>query len=281
MPELPEVETVVRDLRPVLHGSVIGDIWVSDRPLRYPWRPEWKPLMIGRSFVSLHRRAKWIILSLDDSSRVGIHLGMTGQLQIFDRSAPIESHTHLRFYLQDGRELRFRDIRRFGGVVRWDTQASEAAPWEGELGPEPWEIDATTFCHRLKESHRAIKAWLLDQSQLAGVGNIYADEALFAARIWPGERADSLTARQAVRLHRALNDILRQAIASRGTSIRTYVGGRGLKGQFQHRLNVYGRTGQPCHCCRSRVERTKISGRSTHYCPKCQARRGAVVSEAD
>jgi formamidopyrimidine-DNA glycosylase len=280
MPELPEVETVVRDLRAALAGLAIQDILVSDRPLRHPWQPEWHSRLVGRRIVTLDRRAKWIIVNLDDASRLGLHLGMTGQLCVVDAERPPETHTHLRFRLSEGRELRFRDIRRFGGVVYLPPGGAFSAIWESGLGPEPWDIDPSGFAARLQRSRRAIKAWLLDQSQVAGVGNIYADESLFAARIWPGTPAHALTRRQAARLHRALNDVLRQAIDSRGTTIRNYVGGSGLRGGFQDQLQVYGRSGLPCRRCRARVARIRIAGRSTHFCPKCQPR-GRVVAEAD
>lgn len=280
MPELPEVETVVRDLRSVLPRSTITAVWISRRPLRIPWRSTWTRSVVGRRIDFLERRGKWIIVKLDDQSSLVVHLGMTGQLRVCDPQDPSDEHVHARLQLDTGGELRFRDIRRFGSL-RWipPFEAVESVS-KARLGPEPWDTTAEQLGERLRRSRRTVKALLLDQSVVAGVGNIYADEALFAARISPVTLGRQLTDSQVRRLHRALNQVLRRAIEARGTTIRNYVGGSGLGGGFQQRLQVYARAGQPCRRCRGRLQRIRVAGRSTHFCPHCQ-RPSNPASEAE
>lgn len=280
MPELPEVETVVRDLRSLLTRSTITAVWISPRPLRVAWQPVWTANLVGRRIDTLERRGKWIVARLDDDASLVIHLGMTGQLLVRDPEEPGDEHVHARLRLDSGRELRFRDIRRFGSL-RWVPPGEPIeSVSKARLGPEPWDTSAADLGRRLRDSRRAIKTLLLDQSIVAGVGNIYADEALFAARICPLCPGRDLTDRQIRQLHRALNQVLRRAIEARGTTIRNYVGGSGLGGGFQHRLQVYGREGQPCRRCRRRLQRIRLAGRSTHFCPSCQ-RPSAPASEAE
>ncbi len=276
MPELPEVETVVRDLRALLPGSVIAAVWTSSRPLRVAWQAEWTQHLVGRRIGHLERRGKWIIVKLDDNASVVVHLGMTGQLRVCDSDEPGDEHVHFRLRLNTGRELRFRDIRRFGSL-RWMPPGVpiDSVP-RGRLGPEPWDTDPEELGRRIRRSRRAVKAILLDQQVMAGVGNIYADEALFAAKISPLARGVDLTKRQVRQLHRALNRVLQRAIQARGTTIRNYVGGSGLGGGFQDHLQVYGRGGQPCRRCRRPLTRLRVAGRSTHFCPQCQRPSGAA-----
>ncbi|MCS6852222.1 MAG: bifunctional DNA-formamidopyrimidine glycosylase/DNA-(apurinic or apyrimidinic site) lyase [Gemmataceae bacterium] len=271
MPELPEVETVVRDLRPRLVGRRMGSVICGPKPLRRRWQRAWGRQLPGRRVVSAARRGKWILLGLDDGAVLAFHLGMTGRLQVQPRSTPLPRHTHLRIGLDNDHELRFRDIRRFGAAVRFaHADELEAFFRTARLGPEPFDLTAADWRQRLARTRRCVKAVLLDQRMVAGVGNIYADEALFEARLHPACRARDVSAAAAERLRRAVVTVLRRAIDRRGSSIRDYVGGLGQPGAYQDEFRVYGRVGQPCLRCRAPIARIRLAGRSTHFCPRCQ-----------
>jgi formamidopyrimidine-DNA glycosylase len=272
MPELPEVETVVRDLRPLVEGRRIASVVSGDRKLRAAWSPEWGPRLRGRAVRSIRRRGKWIVLDLDDGAGLVVHLGMTGQFTAVPADKPRADHTHLVFTLDDGTELRFRDVRRFGSARLFPDAVAVQEFLDTRLGPEPFDLAQADWRRALRATQRPLKAVLLDQKVVAGVGNIYADEALFAARLSPHQRGCDTTAAQAERLRRAVAEVLQRAVTFRGSTIRDYVGGSGLKGGFQDEFRVYGRTGQPCLNCRRPVERTRLAGRSTHYCLHCQKR---------
>lgn len=277
MPELPEVETVVRDLRPLLVGKQIAHIRASRAALRRPWRRDWAGQLIGRCFKEVRRRGKWIIVDFDRGGHLLVHLGMTGQFTIQHATAPIQNHTHIVWTLGGGREhLRFRDIRRFGSVEFFPQTAALDALLDEKLGPEPWQLPRG-WRRRFAHSQRCLKAILLDQRVVAGVGNIYADEALFAARLLPTQLGSQTSTAQAQRLRQAVICVLERAIGARGSTIRNYVGGSGLRGGFQEEFAVYGRLGQPCRRCRSAIACIRLAGRSTHYCPKCQ--RPAALGE--
>ena len=273
MPELPEVETVVRDLRPMLVGGVLSALRRSKLELRTPWHSSWGTSLRGRTILRIDRRGKWIVIILDDDARLLVHLGMTGQLCVMDAKTPQADHTHFTFSLGSGeKELRFRDIRRFGSAV--------FLPGPGEtddffrasgMGPEPFVLPADYWRKKLADTNRCLKAVLLDQQVVAGVGNIYADESLFEARLPPWQIAACTSKSEADRLRRAVSKVLERAIEGRGSSIRNYVGGSGLRGSYQEEFRVYGRTGDPCQRCKYPVERIRLAGRSTHFCPRCQA----------
>lgn len=271
MPELPEVETVVRDLRPLVVGRCFNRIEVGTKTLRRAWSTEWDDILQGRTVQALLRRGKWILVDLDGPWLL-IHLGMTGQFTCCPAHEPRQNHTHVVFTLHPGgQELRFRDIRRFGSLTLFADRAElNAFLEEGKLGPEPFEVDKDYFRQALGRTSRNLKAFLLDQRVLAGVGNIYADEALFEARLHPARLGKDLNKRQADALRQAIPTVLNRAIALRGSSIRNYVGGSGLQGGFQNEFKVYGRQGKPCPRCRTPIERTVLAGRSTHFCPRCQ-----------
>jgi formamidopyrimidine-DNA glycosylase len=272
VPELPEVETVVRDLRPLLVGGRLAGVRVGRLALRKKWRPGWKKQLTGRRVREVNRRGKWIIIVLDDGGRLVVHLGMTGQLTVLPAGTARAPHTHLVFPLDDGaRQLRFRDIRRFGSATYYaDQGALNQAFAAARLGPEPFDLPADYWREQVAKTLRSLKAVLLDQRVVAGVGNIYADESLFEARLPPSQPGRDTSARDAGRLRLAVVKVLRRAIECKGSSIRDYVGGSGLRGEYQDEFRVYGRTGEPCVRCRTPVERMRLAGRSTHYCPKCQ-----------
>lgn len=281
MPELPEVETVVRDLRPRPVGSTIRAVAVSPQSLRREWLPVWTPLVVGRTIAGVSRRGKWIRVPLDGGSTLLWHLGMTGQLTVVQDSRAVADHTHVRMTLGDpeGEELRFRDVRRFGSVELWESPAELDAFLDARLGPEPFDLSAEGFFESLRASARPLKALLLDQKVVAGVGNIYADEALFAARLPPSRKGRDITRAEADALREAVVAVLSAAVAGRGSTIRDYVGGSGLEGTYQDAHAAYGRDGQPCPRCGATIALTRLAGRSTHYCPTCQAAPPAPAPE--
>lgn len=271
MPELPEVETVVRDLRPALVGRTLTAIRRGRKALRRPWKKAWESLLTGARVEAIRRRGKWILLDLDRGHHLVVHLGMTGQLTTTETSAAEQTHTHLVAGLDDGRQLRFRDTRRFGSLTLLaDAAALDNFLVRADLGPEPWDLDPRAWHERLTATGRALKAVLLDQRVVAGVGNIYADESLFEAGLHPAVRGRVMRPEESERLLRAVVTVLERAIARRGSTIRDYVGGSGLRGGYQEEFRVYGRTGAPCVRCQAPVLRVQLAGRSTHYCPSCQ-----------
>jgi formamidopyrimidine-DNA glycosylase len=272
VPELPEVETVVRELRPDLLGRRITGIEAGRKRLRRQWSRRWEPLLLGRTVDSIRRRGKWIVIECRGGVCLLMHLGMTGQLLVRPAATQRVAHTHLVFQLDRGRhELRFRDVRRFGCATVWTSPAQLEQFFEDSgLGPEPFELKAGYWQQRLAATKRCLKAVLLDQRVVAGVGNIYADESLFHARLHPWRLACHLEAGEAGRLRRALVTVLNRAIDQRGSSIRDYVGGSGEQGGYQNEFRVYGRTGEPCPRCGAPIECIRLAGRSTHFCPACQ-----------
>ena len=273
MPELPEVETVRRSLAEAIMGATIGDLWVGpfSGSLAGITPEAMRAEIVGEQIVKIGRRAKYLLLTLSNERTLAIHLRMTGELTIARPEEPSGKHHHLTFVLADGRELRFSDIRKFGRIRLLD--AAELAVLDAALGPEPLAPDLTPemFHARLQEHRRAIKPLLLEQHFLAGVGNIYADEALFAAGIHPLRPANSLSAEEADRLLQALRDILSGAIARRGTTLRNYRDGLGQSGGNQFHLRIYNRAeGEPCPRCGSPVRRLVVGQRGTKFCPRCQ-----------
>jgi len=272
VPELPEVETVVRELRPLLVGRRLLQVQRGELALRRQWLPEWTAALQGRRVREIRRRGKWIQLILDQQLILVVHLGMTGQLQVMPANAPVQPHTHLVVALSGAPDqLRYCDIRRFGSATLFTSEEEVTRFFQNAgLGPEPFDLDAKYLHSRLQATERNLKALLLDQRLVAGVGNIYADEALFEAKLPPTKRGKEVTVAEARRLRDAIVRVLTRAIEQRGSSIRNYVGGSGLKGSFQKEFSVYGCTGKQCRRCRTLIVRVRLAGRSTHYCPKCQ-----------
>jgi formamidopyrimidine-DNA glycosylase len=272
VPELPEVETIARDLRPELEGRRLRLIHRSKLSLRRRWQEPWTKALEGRRVDSTTRRGKWLVFSLEGGLQLVFHMGMSGQLTVVPHSEPVQDHTHLIFALDKGqRELRFRDIRRFGSATLYpDAGTLQAFFQKSKLGPEPFQLDPVYWREQLKTTRRNLKAVLLDQQIVAGVGNIYADESLFEAKLYPPLLASDLTAAQANRLRVAIEAVLERAIEKRGSSIRNYVGGAGLQGGYQQEFRVYGQFEKPCPRCRKPIARIRLAGRATHYCPHCQ-----------
>lgn len=273
MPELPEVETVARDLR----GAVVGrrfeevDVVRAD-VVRTPPADIFRSLLVGQSVISVDRRGKFILLGLDGGDELMVHLGMTGHLVVCDAAEPSVKHTHLRARLDDGRELRFDDARRFGRVAYGSRALLESSRALPPLGLEPLsdEFSLSEFEHVVRRTTRSVKAALLDQARVAGLGNIYIDEACFVAGVRPTRRCHRLTRAQRQRLHTAIQAVLRAAIVNRGSSIDDYRDVWNATGNHQEKLQVYGRGGQPCFTCGTTLRRTTEAGRTTVYCPRCQ-----------
>lgn len=268
MPELPEVETVVRSLRAPLIGRTITGVWTDwPKVMRSPSPAEFAARLPGQTFRALNRRAKYIVCQLDHDV-LAVHLKMTGRLYIWDNPEPPDRWVHFRLALNDSRYLCFSDARRFGRVYLAQ-DIEEIAP---DLGPEPLDaaFTAAVLRQQLAGRHKAIKALLLDQSFIAGVGNIYADEALHAAGIHPLRPAHTLTDAEIARLHQAIRRALEQGIAHEGASINWYRKPDGERGESQDYLTVYGRDGQPCLTCGAPLIKIRVAQRGTHYCPICQ-----------
>ena len=280
MPELPEVETVVRDLRPQLSGRTIASVQLTRDPLirgrliRYPSATTFVRRLHGRTIRSVERRGKYIVMPLDqDSERLVIHLGMTGHLRVWEPEETPVKHTHVRVLLDTGLELRYDDQRQFGRLLLGKQDELVAArAFPARLGPEPIHGDLTEaeFDRLVRGRRRPLKSALLDQSFLAGVGNIYADEACFRAGIRPSRWTHQLTLRERRALYSAIQEVLENSIAARGSSIINYVDAFGLRGSNQEKLLVYGRAGEPCLTCGTPLQGTRLAGRGTVYCRKCQ-----------
>jgi len=262
MPELPEVETVVRSVAARLTGRRIISSHFTSRLVTPGSRAKLTQRLAGRRIESVKRRGKFILIALDQGT-LTVHLGMTGKLLLEGEAG---EHTHGVFTLDDGLLL-YHDPRQFGRI-EW---SAGALPRVARLGPEPLEITWEEFRARLRRKAR-IKALLLNQAFLAGLGNIYADESLFAAGIHPLAVADRLSAARAQKLYQAIRGILTHAIQMGGSSISDYVNGRGERGWFQMEHRVYGREGEPCANCGRPIRKVLVAQRGTHYCPHCQKR---------
>jgi formamidopyrimidine-DNA glycosylase len=293
MPELPEVETVARDLQRWVAGASIADVEVRwERTVRHPLPAErFAAELRGATIARVARRAKSVLLNLADGRVMTVALRMTGALIVAQPGTPDDRYARVVFHLDDGRQLRYRDVRKFGRIGLWEgggllararrpagRRVAEArAPARvGDVfarhGPEPLRrsFSAARLAERLRGRSARLKSLLLDQSFIAGIGNIYADEALWRARLHPLRRADTLSANEARRLHRAIRAVLREGIANRGSSFADYVGADGEPGDNAERLAVYRRTGAPCLRCGRPIARLVVGQRSTHYCPRCQ-----------
>jgi formamidopyrimidine-DNA glycosylase len=278
VPELPEVETIRRDLTPRIVGRTVAEAWVSlDAPKLVQDEPadSFCRRLAGRRIEELDRRGKYLLIRLHGGLTWIVHLRMTGGL-IHSRggcgaeerpTGPL-GYLRARFRLDDGSHLCYVDVRKLGTMWLVDDESKVV----GKLGPEPLgEAFGPRELHRLLARRSApVKAVLLDQGTIAGIGNIYADEALFEAGIRPVKAAKALSRRAAERLHRAVRKVLMEALEDRGSSFRDYVDAEGAQGMHQLRVKVFRRTGEPCYVCGTAIKRVRVGGRSTHYCPKCQ-----------
>jgi formamidopyrimidine-DNA glycosylase len=295
MPELPEVETVVRGLRQSVLGRRILSVWIGksdfiDNPAEFT-------RLTGLTIAAIERFGKFMLLRLEhgekhllaaadsivvvaepavdanasakaDAASLLVHLGMTGQLAPSAADIPFDKHTHVSLTLDDGRELRYTDPRRFGRMA-YLTAESLAREVAG-AGADPLEVSPAEFDERVRSRSARIKALLLDQSVFRGVGNIYADESLWRAKIHPARVGANLSAKEAATLRKLLQDILNRAIIMRGSSISDFLDANGEPGEYQRHHRAYGREGKPCYRCRTPIRRVIVAGRSSYFCPKCQ-----------
>jgi formamidopyrimidine-DNA glycosylase len=275
MPELPEVETVRRGLAQNLLGKRILRVQVlRDESVGFPNPAMFARALVGRSFIKVDRRGKFLLFGLSEGAGLACHLRMSGRLLLLEKEKPKSPFLRVCICLGENYELRFEDMRVFGRL--WYCKPgqtwSEIIPSLSKLGPEPLDgLDGALLVKLFKNKSQAIKSTLLDQNILAGIGNIYADESLFKAGIHPQTSAGEISLPKARRLAKAIRSILQNAIELGGSTVRDYKNSAGVNGNYQNEAFVYGRTGKTCHECQAIIERIKIGGRSTHYCPCCQS----------
>jgi formamidopyrimidine-DNA glycosylase len=269
MPELPEVETIRRQLAERLDGSTIEaiELWKTGR--EEPHGPLFVQALVGKTIERVERRAKVLIWRFTDGDAVVAHLKMTGKFLFADQYFVQTKHDRARFVFRDGVHLVWSDVRQFG-YMKYLTQNELAAIWDA-YGPEPLESTPETLAERLKTtSKRPMKAMLLDQKVIAGIGNIYADEACHRAGIRPARKASALTSRERTRLAMEIQEVLQESLAQRGTSANDYVDTEGNRGGFLGLLRVYGRKGERCRTCGTPIQKIVLAQRGTHFCPTCQ-----------
>ncbi len=275
MPELPEVETVARGLRELILGQqilsakLLGAKHKAENPRNFSSRVK------GKTVTAIDRRGKHLFIHLSENLTLWCHLRMTGQFIEHSESDTLDKHDHARFVFTGRKNdkkctIVFRDVRKFGYLRLVHTDELSSLPEITALGPEPLTIKARDFVALFTDRKRIIKPALLDQHILAGLGNIYADEALFAAGIHPYVRCVDVSEKSLLTLHKVIRKILKQAISRAGTTFDSYSGVNGKPGSFQSYLKVYGREGQPCHNCGTPITRATIAQRSAHYCESCQ-----------
>jgi formamidopyrimidine-DNA glycosylase len=274
MPELPEVETVSQGLQRRALGRRIQAVEVRHPGVIVGSPEQFAAELKGRAIVSVQRKGKALALELSAENQppryLLVRLGMTGQFTVSARQTPLEPHTHVLLALGEREELRFRDVRRFGRL-RCCTRDEAEAAFE-RLGPDAQRVTEEQFLNAMRARRGAIKSWLMNQQLLAGLGNIYADESLFVARIHPLAQPGRISLRKARRLFRAVRKVLERAVKLQGTSFRDYVDIEGRPGNYEPNLRVYQRTGEPCRRCGWPVRRLVVAGRSSHFCPRCQPR---------
>ena len=275
MPELPEVETIARALRSAIAGKRIAEIFLSGKTLRRPVPADLVARLRNRTVHTVHRRGKYLIVEMRPPAFWLIHLGMSGRLLYTPGSTKRPRHTHAAICFSDGGELQYFDPRRFGLLDVYETAVLEDLPEVQRLGKDPlrsW-ISAAWLWQELTQTRRDLKSFLLDQRRIAGVGNIYASEVLFHARLNPRRRCNTLSRGEAGALARATTKVLRIAVDHRGTSFSDFRNSDGAPGAHQDFLRVFQREGKKCHHCTARIRRLRQGNRSTYYCPRCQGKR--------
>lgn len=277
MPELPEVESVVQGLKQMILGQKIKKVDVRwPRIIESPAVPEFQERLEGQVFENIRRRGKFILFYLTKDVLIS-HLRMEGKYQFVKPETTLinafdEKHTHVIFHLEDGYELRYLDVRKFGRMSLVEKGKEFNHKSLAKLGPEPIEEEfhLDEMQNFLTRRTKAIKGVLLDQQIVVGIGNIYADEILYEAKIHPMRPANSLTETEEEQLYRSIISVLKKAVTKGGTTIRTYENAFGENGNYQDYLKVYGKTGEKCLQCETTIEKIKVAGRGTHFCPSCQ-----------
>ena len=276
MPELPEVETVKRIIEPQITGQKIAGVDICNaQVIAHPTSEQFVESLPGRTFASMSRRAKYLSFHMDNGAELVLHFRMTGQLLVTPEDYPMEKHTHVIIHLEDGRQIRYIDVRRFGRF--WYLQKDEADTFtrRNKLGPEPWDTSFTAnyLQTKLGKKKKAIKEMLHDQSVVAGIGNIYSDEILFVSGIYPETKCCELTEPDWQVLAEKIPEILEWGIETNAMSPEEYLAGKGKEYRNTPDLRVYGREGKPCVNCGADMERITIGGRSSCFCPVCQKKR--------
>ncbi len=270
MPELPEVETTLRGIAPHLTNRKVANVIIRTPQLRWPIPGNLPELLRGQTIHSLQRRAKYLLIVFDHGTLI-LHLGMSGSLRILPSSTPAAKHDHFDLELDNGRLLRLRDPRRFGAVL-WHTGNIAQHPLLAVLGPEPLETELNgEYLYRaIRSRSAAIKLAIMDSHLVVGVGNIYANEALFRAGIRPQLAANKLSQPRCQRLVQNIREVLQEAIKQGGSTLRDFVHSDGSSGYFQQNYYVYARTGKACRVCGTTIRQIRQGQRSTFYCPQCQ-----------
>jgi formamidopyrimidine-DNA glycosylase len=270
MPELPEVETTRRGIEPLVAGRTVERVQVHNADLRWPVPAGLDRVLRGCTIRAVDRRAKYLLFDCGRGTML-VHLGMSGHLRVVPQGEPLRKHDHVEVLFDDGSVLRYNDTRRFGAIL-WTADAPELHPRLADLGPEPLEdeFDAATLQRLARGRRAAIKTLIMDARVVVGVGNIYASEALFRADIDPRHQAGRVSLSAFERLVTAIRDVLTEAIAAGGTTIRDFAASDGKPGYFVQQLRVYGRAGQPCLACGAPVKKIVLGQRSTYYCGRCQ-----------
>ncbi len=268
MPELPEVQTIIDDLKSKIRGAGIIDIKTSTKSI---WRYKYprKGNIVGATVSGVARRGKYILIYLSKNKALIVHLGMTGRLIFTESGSRPQKHTHIVLRFTDF-DIHYNDIRRFGFMDLVNLDNLENVSYLRNLGPDPFEIETGDFISIIRSKKRMMKPFLLDQNVISGLGNIYSDEILFKARIHPRVISSKIGKKRLTNLHDAALEILKNAIKARGSSISNYVDGSGSRGRYQNSHLVYGREGKPCKRCGAKIKREVIGSRSAHFCPRCQ-----------
>ncbi|MUK86885.1 DNA-formamidopyrimidine glycosylase [Ornithinibacillus sp. L9] len=273
MPELPEVETIRNTLKHFVLDKKIEDVHVFwGKIIKEPDDVEqFKHLLIGQTIHNINRKGKFLLFELDEYTLIS-HLRMEGKYSVVNREEPIKKHTHVIFRFTDGEELRYNDVRKFGTMHVFPKGQEFSDKPLNQLGPDPFDETFTFdyFYQKLKKTNRVIKSVLLDQTVVAGLGNIYVDETLFRAGVHPLKKANKLTKKEVKMVQEQAILTLKEAVAQGGTTIRSYVNGQGEMGMFQQELFVYGQENKACKKCGKPVIKMKVGGRGTHVCPSCQ-----------
>lgn len=273
MPELPEVETVRRILMPQLVQKTITAVCVrNSQIIAHPDAVKFKELLQGQTITTMSRRGKFLTIHFASEGKLRLHLRMTGQLLVLSAAEPIQKHTHLILYLSDGNQLRYIDVRRFGRFWYFKNEETDEISGQSRLGPEPTDNSLTAEYLKLKlgNKRKAIKEALLDQTIVAGIGNIYADEILFAAGIYPGTRCSALKDSNWFRLAEKIPEIILWGINANEMTTEEYLAGKGRDYRNISGLRAYGHTGKPCGVCGRIMEKVTIGGRTSCYCLNCQ-----------
>ncbi len=270
MPELPEVETTCRGLSPHIVGKSVKEFKIHNGKLRWPVPPQLKNLLKNKILLNLSRRGKYLLFKFEHGTLLW-HLGMSGSIRIIKDNTPREKHDHIEVIFGNDCILRYNDPRRFGAAV-WTEKTPEEHTLIAHLGPEPLtkEFSSEYLFEKSRKKTQKVKSWVMDGKLVVGVGNIYANESLFKARINPNKPAGKLTKKNCDNLIKEIKTILKKAIQQGGTTLKDFVGGDGKPGYFAQQLNVYGREEQPCPACAKKITQKIIAQRSTFYCTQCQ-----------